>query len=247
MIVHDFLLVSDVDYTLLGDDAALAAFAEWYADARRYLRLALSSGRFCDSILESVRTSGLPQPDAVIGGVGTMICIFPDGKPLADWPPAADNWDPRAIRKALTSFPQLEPQPAHLQSRFKISYYAYDLDEPSLEKLRRQLASAGQRADIVYSSQRDLDVLPAGANKGTAVAHLARHWRLDPTHVIVAGDSGNDLEMFRQGFLGIVVGNAHPELKSLRGANIYQASQDYAAGVLEGLRHWLAEKRQPRN
>ena len=45
--------------------------------------------------------------------------------------------------------------------------------------------------------------------------------------------------MFEQGFRGIVVGNAHPELKALNGSDIYQAEGEFAWGVLEGLEHWL--------
>ena len=59
--------------------------------------------------------------------------------------------------------------------------------------------------------------------------------------VIVAGDSGNDATMFDEGFRGIIVANAKPELQALRGPRIYRAAQSYAAGVIEGLDHWLVE------
>jgi hydroxymethylpyrimidine pyrophosphatase-like HAD family hydrolase len=45
--------------------------------------------------------------------------------------------------------------------------------------------------------------------------------------------------MFECGFCGIVVGNARDELKQLTGKSIYHARQTHAAGVLEGLGHWL--------
>ncbi|MEX2316386.1 MAG: HAD-IIB family hydrolase [Pirellulales bacterium] len=239
---RDWLFVSDVDDTLLGDDEAVGAFADWYTVAKPFLRLSLNSGRFFDSVRKSVRASGLPEPDAYIGGVGTDICFPPDGQRLAGWPVAAGDWDVRVIRQVCGEFQELESQPEYLLSPYKISYYGHGLDAAYLERLRRRLAEAGQGARVVYSSRRDLDVLPAGANKGTAVAHLAQHWRIDPSRVIVAGDSGNDLDMFQQGFLGIVVGNAHAELKSLRDANVYHARRGYAAGVLEGLRHWLEKQ-----
>jgi sucrose-6F-phosphate phosphohydrolase len=149
------------------------------------------------------------------------------------------GWNEDIIRELCGEFAELKLQPHEFQSHYKISYYGYDLDEPFLERLRRRLAEAVQAARVVYSSRRDLDVLPQGADKGTVVAHLARHWGIDRSRVIVAGDSGNDLDMFRQGFLGIVVGNAHPELTSLRDPKVFHATKCYAAGVLEGLSHWL--------
>jgi sucrose-phosphate synthase len=61
--------------------------------------------------------------------------------------------------------------------------------------------------------------------------------------VIVAGDSGNDRSMFDAYAYGVVVGNAKPELKQLQeelGSDtaVYFAERSYAAGVLEGLRHY---------
>jgi sucrose-phosphate synthase len=55
---------------------------------------------------------------------------------------------------------------------------------------------------------------------------------------VVAGDSGNDVEMFVAPFRGIVVGNADEDLKRLSGPHIYKAEKAHAAGLLEGLRYW---------
>jgi mannosylfructose-6-phosphate phosphatase len=235
------LLVSDLDYTLLGDDRATEQFGHWYRGARDQLRLAYSSGRFCESMAESVRSSGLPEPDALIGGVGTEICLLPLQTRIGGWPPEVDGWNEAGIRAVLAAYRELKPQPAPLLSKFKISYYGYDLSDAFLRHLRRQLVALGHHAEIIYSSHRDLDILPAGANKGTAAAHLAQYWKIDPERVIVAGDSGNDREMFRHGFRGIVVGNAQPELQELKNPSIYHATGRFAAGVIEGLNYWLAD------
>ena len=48
------LIVSDLDDTLLGDDAALRRFAAWYDEMRPSFRLAYSSGRFFHSIRRSI-------------------------------------------------------------------------------------------------------------------------------------------------------------------------------------------------
>jgi hydroxymethylpyrimidine pyrophosphatase-like HAD family hydrolase len=105
------------------------------------------------------------------------------------------------------------------------------------------MAALGQSATLVYSSNRDLDVLPADVHKGAAAAFLARTWNIDPRRIIVAGDSGNDATMFQMGFRGVVVANAQPELRALVGRYIYHAEQAYAAGVLEGVRHWQERAR----
>ncbi len=233
------LLISDLDGTLLGDDRALVTFTAWYDRVKSRLRLVYSSGRFPDSIRDSIEMYGLPEPDAIIGGVGTEIHDWTVGKRLIGWPPISYQWNPYIVRATCALHDELEEQPQHLVSQYKVSYYGYHLDLAFLGHLAHELTAASQDAAIVYSSNRDLDILPANTNKGAAAAFLADRWRFERQHVIVAGDSGNDREMFCQGFRGIVVGNAQPELKSLDDPGVYQATGHYATGVVEGLRHWL--------
>jgi mannosylfructose-6-phosphate phosphatase len=233
------LIVSDLDGTLLGDDAALRRFAAWYDEMRTDFRLAYSSGRFLDSIRESIAETDLPEPDALICGVGTEIYAGDADETLPGWPQViAENWNVALIRKVCAQFGEMELQPDEFQSNYKLSYYAHYLTESCLARLRQSLDAAGQKASVVYSSHRDLDVLPARTHKGAAAGFLADHWSISRRRVIVAGDSGNDAAMFHEGFRGIVVGNAKPELRALEGPSIYHAAASYAAGVVEGLDHW---------
>jgi mannosylfructose-6-phosphate phosphatase len=234
------VLISDVDGTLLGDHAALAEFCQWRRGPGRRVRLVYNSGRFVASVQASIREHSLPEPDAIIGGVGTQIFETASGEACAEWPPRDGRWDSATICRVCRGFPELAPQPAEFLSEFKISYFAFVLDAERLERLSAHLARAGQSARIVYSSQRDLDILPAGVDKGAAALRLCRQWSVDVSEAAVAGDSGNDLAMFRGEFRGIVVGNAQPELRALVGPHVYQARASYAAGVLEGLHHWMA-------
>ena len=112
----------------------------------------------------------------------------------------------------------------------------YHPDE--LEAMRRALEERSIDARIIYSSGRDLDFLPAGANKGTAAAFVARELGVSPRDGIACGDSGNDRPMFQQGFRGVIVANAQPELRELTGPDIYHADESYADGVLEGISYW---------
>lgn len=233
------LIVSDVDGTLLGDDAALDQLRQWYDQRRESLTLVYSSGRFYQSVLESIRSALLPEPAAIVGGVGTDVHIFGDDAPLKDWHVNFNGWDPQGVRAVLAAFPELEPQPAHLQSDYKLSYYGYDLSPAFIEHLYVQLEHRGYLANVVYSSQRDLDLLPRGASKGTAANFIAEHLGFRQEDVIVCGDSGNDLAMFKQPLVrGVVVANAHAELKTLRSHRVYHAARPFAGGVLEGLQHW---------
>jgi len=237
------LIISDVDGTLLGEDAAdhqaTAQFAQWLSDHRDRVRLVYSSGRLVPSVLESVATTALPEPDAIIGGVGTQIRQFPGSQPIGQWPECGKKWEKDRIVAVLTEFPALVLQPAEFLSDYKISCFLHDATSEQVAAIAERLqAETGADVELVYSSNRDLDILPRGANKGTAARYLATQWGYRDDHVIVCGDSGNDLAMFQQGFRGIVVANAHVELKRHDSPDIFQADRYCAAGVLEGLAHW---------
>jgi sucrose-6F-phosphate phosphohydrolase len=234
-----FLIVSDVDGTMLGDNAALETLSRWFKPRRDSFRLVYNSGRSTASLRGSIAQTPLPDPDALIGNVGTQIETFDSATPLKGWPTLSGDWDPDVVRQVLGGIQGFEPQPHSYQSPHKVSYFAYEASEAQLADWQSQLEAAGLRVRIVYSSQRDLDVLPAGIDKGAATKFLAEAWNVPPDRVIVCGDTGNDLSMFEQGFLGIVVGNALPELAALDSPRVYHARENFAAGVSEGLRFWF--------
>ena len=237
------LLISDVDYTLLGDDEHLAEFADWYQANKPQVLLVLTSGRFPDSIIESVETTRLPDPEIIIGGVGSEICFYPSRNVVPGWPVCQlQHWNGDRVRSILAGIERLDAQPDEFQSDYKVSYFLHNADDAELEQIRATLREQSLHSELVYSSQRDLDVLPQGCNKGSAAEYVAHYLGFSPRDVIVCGDSANDIAMFGYDFPGIVVGNAHPELQALDNPLVYQSTYKYAKGVLEGIEYWL-EKR----
>ena len=240
----EYLLVSDLDDTFLGDRAALHRFAEFYDGIRDCLQIAYASGRFYETIRQDVVATPLPEPVAVLGGVGSEIRDFPSGELDTDWVrQISTNWSASQVRQLLAADPtlrgtlQLQPEP--YQSEFKISYYLDDATDEQLEHIRSLLAKQGIQVDLIYSSRQDLDVLPKGVNKGKAAAFIAERLGYPPERVMVSGNSGNDIRLFEHGFLGIVVANAHPVLKNNVDANAYLSSEARADGVRDGIQHWM--------
>lgn len=235
-------LVSDVDGTLLGDDEALEALAAWLAPRRKDFLLAYASGRFFASVVDSIQQTALPEPDVIIGGVGTEMRRFGDGSHIAAWREQfAHRYDADQVRRALRDVAGLERQNEAWQSAFKQSYFLRDATAEQLATIGEALSRVGVDARLVYSSNRDLDVLPAEVDKGSAAEFLARHWSIPARRVIASGDSGNDLALLSNGFRGIVVGNALPELRQSAPRETYWAVGRFAAGVLEGWQYWLSE------
>jgi sucrose-phosphate synthase len=130
------LLVSDVDDTLLGDDRAVSEFVESYEKAQGWLLLACASGRFAPSIVSSILETDLPEPHAIIGGVGTEIVRYQDATRLDDWPERlASGWSDDRVVATLEGVSRLRLQPAPAQSQFKVSYLIEDARPGELKAL----------------------------------------------------------------------------------------------------------------
>ncbi len=104
---------------------------------------------------------------------------------------------------------------------------------------RGALAKAGVACTIIASGRDDFDVIPVGAGKESALRFLAETLDVEQEKTVVAGDSGNDLAMFRAAGQAIAVGNARAELLSaMPAATSFHATKPHALGVLEGLIHF---------
>ena len=242
-----YLLLSDVDDTLLGNDAATDRFAAFVGRHRDRLAFVMNSSRFVHSQKRSLEETGLPEPDLLIGGMGTEIALPAGGSRLPGVQRHADawkakhlgGWDVVKVRGVLDRFPGVEPQPEENQSDLKQSRYLQDASDQDIAALRGELADAGLDVRVTYSSSRDVDVTPAGADKSTAVRFVIDALGFDEDHAAVAGDSGNDRAMLTCGARGIVVANHRPELADLTGDRIFRATKSHADGVIEGLKHWF--------
>jgi sucrose-6-phosphatase len=232
-----WLFVSDVDDTLVGDSAALAQLNSALREAGDRIILVLNSSRPCASVRRTLQSvPHLPEPDFLIGALGTEIENCATGQRLAEYDRHIEPAWQRDQVAAITKKLGFTPHDAEFQTPFKASY---DIPgAPAYQEVVRQLETAAMRAKVIYSGGRNLDIIPERAGKGTVIAYLRQQLNIPPERVVVAGDSANDLDMFTPPYKGIVVANADVELKQLTGDHIYHARSTHAAGVLEGLQYW---------
>jgi sucrose-phosphate synthase len=239
----DRMLISDIDYTLTGDNDALANLAERIRSQRKML-FGVATGRHFVSAMEAMEEYKLPQPDITITSVGTEIRYGPQLAIDRSWERHIGfQWHRARITDCMELFAPLglELQPEENQFPHKISYVLPDPLPPELDprKLQAHVRRCGLRAKLIFSHDAYLDIIPIRASKGLAVRWLAFRWGLPADRILVAGDSGNDEEMLAGHTLGIVVGNYSPELEGLRGRDrIYFAEGNHAAGISEGIDYY---------
>jgi sucrose-6F-phosphate phosphohydrolase len=238
------MVATDMDGTFIGDDQAMHEL--WRDLEAAGITLTFSTGRHIPSIeafYENHRVAR--RATACVCMVGTEVW-FLDGDHYRQDPGwsdyISDAWDKDAVEVILHELSTVHIQDAEWQSPFKASYFLEDDAEAGLAHIKHRLKELDLRAKVVYSAGKFLDLLPYRSGKGGAVRYLAG--KLGADEVVVAGDTGNDLDMMRAelGFDCIAVGNASEELAAVKEPQIYHASASYAAGIREGLEHygWLS-------
>jgi sucrose-6-phosphatase len=245
--MSQFLLITDLDHTYVGDDAALAILQEALSQHRQTYgtKIVYSTGRSPALYQQLQQEKHLIQPDALVTSVGTE--IYTHGIEAYD-PEWADilspGWDRSRVMDTAGHFSDLVSQPDSEQRPFKVSYFlSEDVAADLLPRLELALNDAELDVRLIYSGGKDLDILPAQGNKGLAMQFLRKRYGIDPSRTVACGDSGNDIALFAVGEeRGIIVGNARPELRTWyeenRQDSLYFAQAFCAGGILEGLKHF---------
>lgn len=237
------LLATDLDGTFVGHPDALQELVGHLEQARARWRLAYVTGRSLELGHALQQQEGLPDPDAWVTDVGTVITDAA-GVPDAGWQARMqEGWDRARIEAIARSFAALAPQGPEGQGPFKLSYFL----EPAparevLPALQARFGSAGLEVHPVYSGDRYLDLLPKRGGKGEAVLYLLERFGIGMEGLLACGDSGNDRDMLCLGGPAVAVGNAQAELLADLPESVYRARGHAAAGILEAMAHygWLA-------
>jgi sucrose-6-phosphatase len=240
-----WVLATDLDNTLVGDSQALSALNALLGTHRHEVYLVYSTGRSLASYQRLCAEVDLLEPDAIVTSVGTEIYEPGSDRPNVEWSAQLQpNWDRELVQAIAQRFAGLMPQEAEAQRPFKVSYYLSAEDAMTvLPELEAMLKEKGLLAQIVYSSGRDLDILPQAADKGNAMTFVRERVSIARQRSVACGDSGNDRAFFRHPEQrGIIVGNALPELLDWHhqdpSPHRYLAKGHCAAGILEGLRYF---------
>ena len=237
---------------------------------RPELSLAYVSGRDQSLLKEAIQDYDLPSPDYAIGDVGTTAYEVHDQvwHPWKAWTEEiTPDWAGRTHDELAALFQDIDTltlQGPEKQNLYKLSYYApEDIDRDALlAEMDARLIKIGVSASLIWSIDEArhiglLDVLPQRATKYHAIRFLMASKGFNEGNTVFAGDSGNDLPALTSGLQAVLVCNARrdvreealhkvrekgiPECLYIAHGDFLDMNGNYAAGVLEGLVHFLPE------
>ncbi len=237
------MLVSDIDGTLILPEKKNPGLEQLFTELNNRKNgtvFAVASGRNLDLVQDAIETYNFPTPDIIIASVGAEIFYqcpeLVEDKSWAKY--LRKDWDRDEIAKRLKQVSWMRLQEEEAQKEFKISYYYREKDYHE-EELKTILSDYWHQINVIASHGSFIDILPKKASKGHALIYLCHKWNIPMDQVFAAGDSGNDLDMFRGDIKGIIVGNHSQELSELEPSqNLYIADKFAAAGISEGLQHY---------
>lgn len=237
---------------------------------RPEMTVAYVTGRHLELLQKAVADYDLPVPRYAIGDVGTTLYEVVDGR-WTRWQPWSDeiasDWKGRShddLQDLFSDIDLLRLQEPKKQNTFKLSYYAdTHIDSRSLlERMQKRIDDEGIRASLIWSIDEAedkglLDVLPKHATKRHAIDFLMKRRSFPDDLTVFAGDSGNDLPVLTSGLQAVLVRNAIDEVRTealqrvreggfenrlyLARGGLLGMNGNYAAGVLEGLVHFLPD------
>lgn len=238
--VSDKVFITDIDNTLLGNKKALKALLREMGRFKESLVFGVATGRTLESTLNILAEQNVPIPELLITSVGSEIYYGPNILKDHGWSQHINyRWKPDKIREVMKEISGIELQKDENQRQFKLSYNFFPESFSGIRAIRKLMRRNDLHAKIIHSHGKYLDFLPLRASKGLAIRYICMKWGVDFKKVLVAGDSGNDREMLSGNTLSVVVGNYSSELRSLpQTPTIYFASDDYSAGIIEGMTYY---------
>jgi sucrose-phosphate synthase len=237
------MVIVDIDDTLLGDDEGIQKLMDYLEPRKEKMGFGVATGRDIASATAVLSEKGIENTEFIIASVGSEIYYYDVHTVDKGWAShIRKKWKPLEIKDSLKNLPFLKMQDNPLAQRdFKISYtLSPDLTEDeALPRIHNELMKRKLSYNLIFSHGNLIDILPYRVSKGQAVRYLANKWKIPAQNIYTAGNSGNDLDMLTGSMKGIVVGNAEPELKSLRSRRfVYFAKEKFASGILEGIKYW---------
>ncbi len=228
------LLATDLDGTFLGGKSADKQYLYRLIRENEAIRLVFVTGRGLETVIPLLKDAIIPNPEYIICDVGATIVNGTTLQPIQPLQADIENkWAGGiTLSKALENFPGIRPQEVPMMRR-RSYFFDEDVDFDALKEIGDEF-----NCDMLVSAGKFVDFLPRGVNKGSTLKQLVASIDVQEEHVLVAGDTLNDLSLFQTGYKGVVVGGSEKSLVDATRSkqHIFQAGKTGCGGIVEAIR-----------
>jgi len=230
------LLATDLDGTFLAGKSAYKQQLYRLIRERQDIMLVFVTGRGLESVIPLLNDPVIPNPHYIICDVGATIVNGLTLEPVQPLQSAIEELWPGhlSIYNKLKNVKGLKWQEVPQMRRCSF-FYDENTDMEALEIVSKTLD-----CDVLFSAEKFVDILPPGINKGASLQQLVKLLNISPANILVAGDTLNDLSLYKTGYKGVVVGAAEEKLLAAtqQMIQVYQADEPGCGGILESLGHF---------
>lgn len=218
-------LIVDLDGTLIGRDEQISPrVGQAVRSTSRRLQISISSGREASDVLRFAGELGLTAPQT--SDNGALILDAASGAPLWSMPLEPVHAQDIVGRLLSMGTAIIATRPdgtttdaAHITDWSLTRVSALDMDEALADELAARFQSNPDlhvvKVSLPYNGMWAVDFTRVGVNKSTAARKLAEMIGIEPSQIIAAGDSYNDLPLLEACGLRIAMGHAPDELKAI--------------------------------
>ncbi|WAH35630.1 Cof-type HAD-IIB family hydrolase [Alicyclobacillus dauci] len=216
------LIALDMDGTTLSHDLAISdENKKWIRKARESgIEVTFATGRHISGIVrKSIRDLELNAPAVTMNGSEVWT---PQEQLLSRRSLTVDDiqWLLGVARQAGTKywgdtveghFEELE-FPNTLDDYTWLKFGFYSTDSTRIQQVWQTLERE-ERFELSNSHPLNVEVNPLGVTKATGLQTVCDYLNIDPSKVVVMGDSLNDVPMIKWAGLGVAMGNAQDTVK----------------------------------
>jgi len=256
------MLVTDLDDSLLGHDLRISSSDKdaLLTAARKGIIVTIATGRMFSSTLPYIKELGIDVP--VITYQGAVIKGLLSNETLIHIPIENDmsrdliresKKDGYHIQAYIDDEYYIEQENEHSDHYKMISgqpgiviedleecadkgvtkFIIIDKPDKVLELRDRYADLYGDSLQVTISRPNFLEFTHIDATKGNAIKYLAQKFGIDRRDIIAIGDSYNDISMIEYAGLGVAMGNAPEDIKSIADYVTLKNSESGVAHVVE--------------
>jgi hypothetical protein len=198
------LIALDVDGTIAepGEPVKIEIAEKLRNFEARGIKIALLSGKNTSYLSGLARGMGIKEP-LIIGENGCIIFYPAEMREIR-----LEERSPEISiieSKVLTNFTNsiwLQP------NQVELTIFPRDKNAlPTIISFINRIIQSFNKKVIVFEHIDAIDILPFGLDKGKALAKIKEVHNIKRDEIIAVGDSSNDIPMFREAVLSIIIGN----------------------------------------